>query len=162
MGISKNPCHDIFAGGSANSEAEVRSLANYIERIKDLRLYISLHSYSQVLLLPYGHTAAVPDNNEDMQQIARDAVSALAKRYGTHYDYGNIQEIMYPASGSSVDWVRDKTKTELSFCYELRPSRENGRTGFELPPEEIIPTGEETMDSIEAMIKTSVQLGYFY
>lgn len=162
VGVSKNPCHDIFAGSNANSESEVQSLTNYISRIKDLRLYISMHSYSQVLLLPYGYTEDVPDNNEDLQEIAHNTVSALSKRYGTHYNYGNIHEIMYPASGSSVDWVRDKTNTDLSFCYELRPAWGSGAAGFELPPEEIIPTSEETIDSIQAMIKTSVDLGYFY
>lgn len=161
VGVSSKPCSQIYPGRSAHSEMEIQALTNYISRIENLRLYISLHSFSQVLLLPYGYKSDVPDNHDDLYEIAENAVNALSKRYGTTYGYGTVQEIMYPASGSSIDWVLDNTKAKLSFCYELRPHYNDRRQGFELDAEEIIPTGEETTDSILEMVRSSAVLGYF-
>lgn len=160
-GASKNPCYETYAGDSAHSEPEIKALSSYISQIPNLRLYISLHSYSQLILLPYGYKPEVADNNEDLHEIADHAVKALSKRYGTQYGYGTIQKIMYAASGSSIDWVLDRTETELAFCYELRPDRGARLQGFDLPPEEIRPTSLETIDSIQEMVHSSVVLGYF-
>lgn len=49
------------------------------------------------------------------------------------------------ATGSSMDWVKYNFGTRITYTYELR---DTGYYGFLLPPEQIIPTGEETLDSI--------------
>lgn len=41
-------------------------------------------------------------------------------------------------------------KTPLTYTYELR---DTGRYGFILPPEQIIPTGEEILDSLVTIIQ---------
>jgi len=51
-------------------------------------------------------------------------------------------------------------KVPLAFCYELRP-KSGGMNGFMLPASQIIPTGEETLDSLTAMIQEAVKLKYF-
>lgn len=52
-----------YAGTSAFSEIETRSLAEYLESISEkLFAYISFHSYSQLLMFPYGHTEEKLDN----------------------------------------------------------------------------------------------------
>lgn len=160
VGVHPNPCSQIYPGPRVHSEKEVQAITNYISQVGNLRLYISLHSYSQLLLIPYGYTDKVPDHNEDLHEIADHAVAALKKRYGTPYKYGNINDAIYPVSGSSVDWTLDSTRTELAFCYELRPDGYEGN-GFTLSPDEIVPTGEETTDSILEMVRSSVVLGYF-
>lgn len=54
------------------------------------------------------------------------------------------------ASGSSMDWVKAQFKPPISYTYELR---DKGKYGFMLPANQIIPTGEETLDSLVAMFK---------
>lgn len=49
------------------------------------------------------------------------------------------------ATGSSMDWVKSTFGTRITYTYELR---DTGRYGFLLPPEQIIPTGQETLDSL--------------
>lgn len=49
------------------------------------------------------------------------------------------------ASGSSLDWVKGTYHTPIVFAYELR---DRGIYGFLLPANQIIPTGEETLDSL--------------
>lgn len=61
------------------------------------------------------------------------------------------------ASGGSMDWVRGTYKIPITFTYELR---DTGRYGFILPAREIIPTAEETMDSLVAMFEQAAKLNY--
>lgn len=54
------------------------------------------------------------------------------------------------AAGGSEDWARGVANIKFSYCYELR---DTGKHGFILPPNQIIPTGEETFASVKAMIE---------
>ena len=82
----------------------------------------------------------VPDN-DFVQSLAQGAVDAIQNVHGTQFTPGPICSTIYPASGSSVDYVTDVTKGDYSFAVELR---DTGRNGFVLPPDQIIPSGEET------------------
>jgi hypothetical protein len=54
-GSSRNPCSDTFAGSKAFSEPEARALRDLVLANKDqLAMFISLHAYSQMWLLPWG------------------------------------------------------------------------------------------------------------
>ena len=48
--------------------------------------------------------------------------------------------MLYVASGSSLDWTKGENDIKFSIGMELR---DTGRYGFILPPEQIVPTGEE-------------------
>lgn len=67
-GASNDPCSEIYAGPSAFSESETKSLSQYISSVaRNLDSYISFHSYSQVLLIPFGHQGnEVPENNQEL------------------------------------------------------------------------------------------------
>ncbi|XP_075168535.1 zinc carboxypeptidase A 1-like [Haematobia irritans] len=162
VGASNSACSDTYAGPSAFSEMETRSLADYISSLKGkISLYISFHAYSQYLLYPYGHTSSLPSNYKDLKQVFDASVKAMTTRYGTKYTGGNIYDAIYPASGASVDWAYELVGIKMSFCYELRPSSNSVLTGFKLPAAQIIPTGEETVDSLVAMVNEVEKLGYF-
>lgn len=61
------------------------------------------------------------------------------------------------ATGSTCDYIKGVYQKQLSFSYELR---DQGRYGFILPPEQIIPTGEETLDSLVALFKEAEKHGF--
>lgn len=66
-GASNQPCSDTYAGPNPLSETSTQTLSNFIDTVGDeLVAYISLHSFSQMLLLPYGHTTAHLDNYDEM------------------------------------------------------------------------------------------------
>lgn len=70
-------------------------MSQYIDSIHDkLFAYIGFHSYSQLLLIPYGHVSQKIDNYRDLLQIGNYAMNALSRRYGTKYKVGNIAEII--------------------------------------------------------------------
>ncbi|XP_067620546.1 zinc carboxypeptidase A 1-like [Eurosta solidaginis] len=154
VGSSNNPCSDTYAGPQAFSEIETRTLAEFINTLKgELFFYVSFHSYSQLLLFPYGHTSELPPNYKNLKRVFDVALSAVSKRYGTKYTGGNIYDAIYPAAGASVDWAYGEIDVPYSYCFELRPSGNSLWTGFRLPADQIIPTGEEIMDSLMAMIE---------
>jgi hypothetical protein len=57
----------MYSGPEAFSEPSMKSLSEYLLTIGDsLEGYISFHSYSQILLLPYGYTADHLDNYDEL------------------------------------------------------------------------------------------------
>lgn len=158
IGTSPYPCSEIYAGSSAFSEIETKSMSTFIKSIPEkLTAYLAFHSYSQLLLIPFGHSNKRIDNYDDLMEIGRFSVKALANRYGTNYTVGNIVDVIYPAAGGSMDWVRSTIGPPITYTYELR---DKGRYAFLLPSNQIIPTGEETMDSLIGMFQKASDLGY--
>jgi predicted deacylase len=155
-GSSPNPCDDTFMGASAFSEPETKALSDYLTTISSrLVFYLDLHSYSQLIMLPYGVVHPLPEHDSWMR-IGERARDALAVRYGTQFRVGNIVDLLYPASGGSVDWVKGTyNNVKLVIVYELR---DLGTYGFLLPPSQIIPSGLEFMDSLKSLMADLAQL----
>lgn len=157
-GASSNPCSETYAGSAPFSDIETKSASEYIRSISDkFYAYISFHSYSQLLLFPYGHTKDHLENYDELYSIGTKTIEALKRRYGTSYVTGNIAETIYVATGSTVDYVKGTYGKPIAYTYELR---DQGHYGFLLPPKQIIPTGEETLDSLVAMFKEAKARGH--
>ncbi|XP_026844068.1 zinc carboxypeptidase [Drosophila persimilis] len=159
-GASSNPCSETFAGDEPGSEPEAKALVEYLTQIKDqFSVYISFHSYGQYLLSPYGHTATeFPDNYADLLEIGEAFATAIEDLpYGTVYRYGTTADVLYVATGTSVDWVFNELDKKVAFTIEYR---DLGRYGFILPPVQIIPNCEELMAGMLALIDKSKELGY--
>ncbi|PHH62611.1 hypothetical protein CDD81_6845 [Ophiocordyceps australis] len=152
-GSSQNPCAEDFRGESAGDAPETKSLSGFLKTVKDtqgLKLYIDWHSYSQLFMTPYGYTCeALPANNDELQSLARGAVEAIRAVHGTSFEYGPICSTIYPAAGSSVDYVADVVKGDYVFTSELR---DRGRFGFVLPPDQIIPSGQEAFAGVKYLL----------
>lgn len=52
-GSSKNPCSAIFAGPKPFSSPESFALSEFVKSFDNLKMYLSFHSYGQLLLFPY-------------------------------------------------------------------------------------------------------------
>uniref|UniRef100_A0A1L8DQV2 Zinc carboxypeptidase A 1 n=1 Tax=Nyssomyia neivai TaxID=330878 RepID=A0A1L8DQV2_9DIPT len=156
-----NPCADSYSGPKAASESEVIAVGNYMESIKEqLHLFLSFHSFSQLILFPNGYTPDHVEHYDDLMDIGDTAAKALAKRYGTEYTVGDIYSTIYPAPGTSIDWAMGVLGVKLSFVYELRPTSIM-EGGFELSPDKIRPVASETIDSVVALVNRAKELKYF-
>lgn len=70
-GSSNQACSDVFAGPRAFSEPETRAIRDFYQKIaRNTRFYISVHSYGQMVLLPYGHTTALPRNHATLVRLS--------------------------------------------------------------------------------------------
>uniref|UniRef100_A0A673IKS7 Carboxypeptidase A2-like n=1 Tax=Sinocyclocheilus rhinocerous TaxID=307959 RepID=A0A673IKS7_9TELE len=139
-GASKDPCSESYHGPYANSEVEVKNVVDLIMGHGNFKSFISIHSYSQLLMYPYGYTCTdIPDKSE-LHSVGTAAIKELTSLYNTIYQVGSICKIIYQASGGSIDWTYN-IGIKYSFAFELR---DTGYYGFLLPANQIIPTAEET------------------
>ncbi|XP_041114445.1 carboxypeptidase A1-like [Polyodon spathula] len=139
-GTSTNPCSETYLGSFEHSESEVKSIVDFILGHGNFKAMITIHSYSQMLMYPYGYTSTETPNQQELHTLAKSAVDALATLHGTKYSYGSMITTIYPASGTTADWGY-LNGIKYSFTFELR---DTGRYGFLLPAEQIIPTAQET------------------
>jgi len=141
-GSSNDKCSDTYHGPEAFSEVENANVRDFILSVKDqLVFFNSIHSYSQLILLPWGFTSNPPDNYDYMEAIALKGSDALTAVHGKYYETGCIPCMLYIASGSSADWALGAAGIQFSISMELR---DTGEYGFILPADQIIPTAEET------------------
>uniref|UniRef100_A0A8C4KLN6 Carboxypeptidase O n=1 Tax=Dromaius novaehollandiae TaxID=8790 RepID=A0A8C4KLN6_DRONO len=129
IGVSYNCSSEIFCGSGPESEPETRAVAQFIERKKeDILCYLTMHSYGQYILTPYGSTTEPPSNNEEL--------------------VGQNIPLPHCNSGSSRDWAH-MIGIPFSYTFELR---DKGTHGFLLPSDQIEPTCEETMLAVMTII----------
>uniref|UniRef100_A0A8C5QRZ5 Carboxypeptidase A1 n=1 Tax=Leptobrachium leishanense TaxID=445787 RepID=A0A8C5QRZ5_9ANUR len=148
-GSSSNPCAETYRGRAAHSEPEVKAIVDFVRSHGRIKGFVSIHSYSQMLLYPYGYTTTRAADYAELDNLSRTAVNALTSLYGTRYTYGSIITTIYQASGGTVDWTYNQG-IKYSFTFELR---DTGRYGFILPANQIIPTAEETWLALTKLIE---------
>ncbi|XP_068804196.1 carboxypeptidase A1-like [Struthio camelus] len=143
-GSSSNPCSQTYHGPYAHSESEVRAIVDFILRHGNVKAAISIHSYSQMLMFPYGYKTAPAPDHQELNDLAAKAVRDLAAVYGTQYTYGSTIDTIYQAAGTTIDWAYDNG-VKYSFTFELR---DTGHHGFLLPASQIVPTATETWPAL--------------
>ncbi|XP_077120551.1 carboxypeptidase A1-like [Ranitomeya variabilis] len=148
-GSSSNPCSETYHGKSAHSEPEVKSIVDFVKSHGNIKGFVSIHSYSQMLLYPYGYTSVRTPDDAELNSVAKAAVNALTSLYKTKYTYGTIITTIYQASGGTVDWTYNQG-IKYSYTFELR---DTGLYGFTLPANQIIPTAEETWLALTKIIE---------
>ncbi|XP_032063236.1 carboxypeptidase A2-like isoform X1 [Aythya fuligula] len=148
-GASSNPCSDSYRGPSANSEVEVKSVVDFIKNHGNIVAFLTLHSYSQLLMYPYGYKCTQPADYAELDALGKAAANAIQSLHGTTFTVGSICTTIYQASGGSIDWSYDYG-IKYSFAFELR---DTGRYGFLLPASQIIPTAEETWLGLKTIIE---------
>ncbi|KAL1117211.1 hypothetical protein AAG570_004538, partial [Ranatra chinensis] len=147
LGTSRNPCDETFVGKGPFSEAESRALRDYALRIKNrIKLYITLHSYGQYLLYPWGYDNVLPNDWKDLDRLARMAERALSSVYGTRYQVGSSTKLLGPAAGGSDDWMKAKVGVKYSYTVELPGG---GYDGFDLPESKILFSATEIFEAIK-------------
>ncbi|XP_007524263.1 carboxypeptidase A2 [Erinaceus europaeus] len=148
-GASNSPCSDSYHGPSANSEVEVKSIVDFIKSHGNVKAFITIHSYSQLLMFPYGYKCTKSDSFDELNEVALKAAQSVASLHGTKYKVGPICSVIYQASGGSIDWAYD-SGIKYSFAFELR---DTGRYGFLLPASQILPTAQETWLGLKTIME---------
>ncbi|XP_042324841.1 carboxypeptidase A1-like [Sceloporus undulatus] len=139
-GSSSNPCAETYHGAFPHSESEVKSIVDFILNHGNVKSVLSIHSYSQMLMFPYGYKKEPAPDHDELNQLAQEAVTTLEEVYGTKYTFGSTIDTIYQADGTTIDWTYENG-AKYSYTFELR---DTGRYGFVLPADQIIPTAEET------------------
>lgn len=125
-GASTSPSQDTYRGSAAFSEPETAIMRDFA-RTKSFVFNISYHSYSNLILFPWGYDGSVVNPDRATYEQLSDSMAAV-----NGYNYGTPVEWLYDASGGSFDWhYGDTSKPQtLGFSPEIGTSSD----GF-APPE---------------------------
>jgi carboxypeptidase T len=112
-GSSTNACSETYRGPSPASEPEVQAVEDYIRaEFPDQRgdlltdpapadatgVFLDIHSYSELVLWPWGFTATVPPNGTALQTLGR--------KFAYWNGYSPEQAIgLYPTDGTTDDFA---------------------------------------------------------
>ncbi|CAF1378970.1 unnamed protein product [Rotaria sordida] len=150
-GSSPDPCSDSYCGSKPFSEVETAQVAQFLSNHSDTIVhYINFHAFSQYWMAPWAYTTTRPAQFKLLDDGSAEAVQALKAVEGTKYTHDSIAQIIYVASGSTVDWTYGTANITFSYGVELR---DTGSYGFLLPENQIIPTGKETLAGELALLK---------
>jgi hypothetical protein len=111
-GASGDPCSLTYQGPYAASETETQVVQGYLQTLfADQRapgdapapddatgLFISLHSYSNLVLWPWGHTTTIAPNDAQLAQLGRKLTSFNGY-------IAQQASALYPASGTTDDFA---------------------------------------------------------
>jgi len=157
-GSSTDPCSDTYAGPSADSELETKSIENYINKYRgQWDSYLTVHSYGKWWFTPYGYSTVLPADYTDLNSKAQIGIGGI-RAYGdaNGWTSGSSSRILYIASGGSEDWTYGVAGIKYSFCLELRPGQTgtDANFGFTLPEDRAPKAGLETYGGIVTFLKS--------
>jgi len=152
-GSSTNPCSETYMGPTVSSAPEVRNTANYFKsQTTGIIGAIDFHSYGQLILRPWGYTSANSPDETFLKSVGDGMRAVILSNGGAVYtSQKSIQ--LYVTTGTASDWFYDTDATNSNkgyraagFTIELR---DTGSYGFVLPPQFIIPNGQEIVHAVE-------------
>ena len=138
-GSSGSPSSETFRGARAESAPEVKVVADFTRsRVvggkQQIKAGIDFHTYSELVLWPYGYTNA--DTAPGMTQDDRNAFAAVGQKMAASNGYTPEQASdLYITDGSIDDWLWGNQKI-FAYTFEMYPTGFGGG-GF-YPPDEVI------------------------
>ncbi|XP_055062683.2 carboxypeptidase O [Misgurnus anguillicaudatus] len=149
VGISRDCCSEIYNGQTPLSEPEAGAVTEFLAaRQNTILCYLTIHSYGQLILVPYGHPNISAPNYNELMEVGLAAAKAIKAVHGKDYKVGSSPDVLYPNSGSSRDFAR-LIGIPYSFTFELR---DEGEHGFILPEDQIQPTCQEAYQGAMSII----------
>ena len=133
-GSSKSPSSDTYMGTAPFSEPETQAIKNYVDTHQNISILLSFHTYSELILYPWGAKYEGIENSRDKQ-----VHEMMAQRMAQWNGYAPQQSSeLYIASGDTTDWSYG-VHGIISFTFELDPKNFWGSPGF-YPGAKVIPT----------------------
>ncbi|CAH0764368.1 unnamed protein product [Diatraea saccharalis] len=120
-GVSKDPCNkETYAGPKPFSEPETRMVRNVMMQYgQRMKLYVSLHSYGQYLVYPWGYTGDfLPKEWQKLDKMAKRVSAAVQSAGGAPFKVLSAGK-WYAAAGGSDDFAFGAIGVPYSYTMEL-------------------------------------------
>lgn len=157
-GSSGTPSNDTYRGATPFSEPETQSLRNLaLSYGDDLAAHIDYHSYSQLILWPFGYADGVQTPEPDrtfFDTLATDMSTLIQSQSGVFYNPIQSWEL-YAAAGAATDWFYGSAAAK-SVTIELRPN-EFDNDGFNPPASTILPCAQENWTAAKLFADRTTQ-----
>ncbi|MFQ6037346.1 MAG: M14 family metallopeptidase [Candidatus Aminicenantales bacterium] len=152
-GSSPEPSSEVYRGKAPFSEPETQALRDVFLG-RRFQALVSYHSYSQVILYPWGYTIAPSEKDALLLEIADEMAARMASVNGRYYEPGRAGASFYLTNGDTTDWSFG-TYGIPSYTIELPPdSRLRGE--FFNSDRDIQPLFEENLPAMLYLIDWAV------
>jgi murein tripeptide amidase MpaA len=152
-GSSPEPASEVYRGTAPFSEPETRAVRDLFEQ-RHLRALVSYHSFSQVILYPWGY-ADIPSGREVRDGSIASAMSLLMRAVnGRVYQYGASSASLYLTNGDTTDWAFGVAGIP-AYTIELPPVDELGG-GFFNAESDIQPVFRENLPAALYLIDWAI------
>lgn len=131
-GSSKSPRSDVYMGEAPFSEPETQAVKSLVESLDNVTVLLSFHTFSELILYPWGHQYESISNQKDFE-----VHKTMAEKMAQWNGYRPMQSSgLYIASGDTTDWSYGELGI-ISFTFELDPS--SMWSGGFYPGQDVIP-----------------------
>jgi len=120
LGSSSDPFSEIYRGSAPFSEPETQAIRDLFTQ-KTFQALVSYHSYSQVILYPWGYTEAPSDKDALLSEIAKKMAALMEPENGRYYEPERAGASFYLTNGDTTDWSFGVYWIP-SFTVELPPN----------------------------------------
>ncbi|MEU5886439.1 M14 family metallopeptidase [Streptomyces sp. NPDC047461] len=151
-GSSGSTSSETYRGPAAESAPEVKVVADFVRSrvvggVQQIKAGIDFHTYSELVLWPYGYTTA--NTATGMTADDRNAFATVGGKMAASNGYTPEQSSdLYITDGSIDDWLWGSQKI-FGYTFEMYPSSSSGG-GF-YPPDEVI--AAETARNRDAVLQ---------
>ncbi|MDY0285494.1 MAG: M14 family zinc carboxypeptidase [Bacteroidales bacterium] len=136
-GSSPEPSSDTYRGTGPFSEKETLILKEFCEA-HEFRIALNYHTYSNLLLFPWGYEALLCADNERFMTFG----TLMTTENG--YTFGPTATTIYPANGGSDDWMYGEQETKNKI-FAFTPEVGSSADGFWPAQSRILPLCRENM-----------------
>ncbi len=154
VGSSSDPADNDYRGTEPFSEPESAAVRDlFLSR--DFQALVSFHSYSQIIIYPWGYIDEPTSADEEMFTLARTMSQLIQTVRGTFYEYGRAASGLYVTNGDTTDWAFGVAGIP-AFTIELPPVDIQGG-GFFNAESDIEPIFEENLPAMLYLTEYAVQ-----
>ncbi len=129
-------CGQTYRGTGPNSEPEIQAIAEFVET-HNFKLAFNYHSYSDLLIYPFGYVYDNPMPNEHLE-IFVEYGEEMVEYNG--YLLGTGPDLLYPVNGEACDWMFGD-----QGVYAYTPEIGSYSDNFWPATNRIIPLAEENL-----------------
>ncbi len=122
VGSSIDPTAETYRGLAGFSEPETQAVKWFCEH-RNFSLSIDYHTYSNILLYPWGYIDQVTPDQAVFEAYAQLLTS------DNHFAYGTPGQLLYTTNGGSFDWFYGEQSTKGKILA-LSPEAGNATDGF--------------------------------
>jgi carboxypeptidase T len=115
-GSSGSKRSQTYRGPNPASEPETQAMMGFIQKVRPV-FDISYHSYSELVLYPYGCGKKRTQTKEIVETIGKKVAGLL------NYEPGTPWELLYNADGGDIDWMYEAYQV-IPYVIELNSSRQ--------------------------------------
>jgi hypothetical protein len=137
IGSSPSFSDETYRGTAAFSEPETRAQRDIIDSLKP-RTGLSFHTYSDLMLFPWGYTSTAAPDSAAFKEWT-DVASI-----GDGYQTGQSTRVLYAVNGEFNDWTYGDTLLKPR-AFTWTPEVGNPNDDFYPPPSRIVPLAVENL-----------------